>query len=340
MLACFGARFALSPLMLRTTRYVLLYFRYLARPGFVALVGAAAQVGSFMGSVAVAAAPATVVVETVDGQALSGLVDSRTDERHLWLRRETATVLYAQPVAWDAIASATLDGGALEREKLQQQAASLVVAAPEGFLRPASTAKNDSSASASQEDAAADAPPGAVRQRIRGVAVDSWLYQLDRRVEPDGIAVCVAPLTEAGAPASVRGSLTARLVVARVDSHTGRHRYENAQRWTRPVKAGDFVDGVACFRLPFRRVAPEHDLQLRSQALLHVRLSVAGHGNYEASTGVAIRPLHPFRDSLQLDRGTRFVENEVTAPVDRARRLPTGHDAPAWTPYHVQGVSF
>lgn len=290
-----------------------------------------------------ATAPPVVVVETLDGRTVSGKVDARTDGERLWLRRESATILYSTQVAWEAIETATLEGEPIDRTKLAERAPSLVQPAPEAFISAHLSTKDPDDALPEPGErapgVAGDALPEKRRQVV-DVAVAAWLIDFDRDVEHDGVALCISPLDKTGTQLPVRGSLTARLIVQRYDAHTGRRWYENAQRWRRMIEVDDFADGVASFRLPFRTVAPEHDLELRSQALLNVRLSAAGHGNYESSTGIAIRPLHPFRDTLQLHRGSRFAENELVAPVDSALPLPVGQRAAPWTPYHVQGVSF
>ena len=222
-------------------------------------------------------------IRTRDNRALEGQVDSRTDQHQLWIRQQSEHIVLITPVRWDAIASAALDDAPIEIASLVEMASRLASAGPVAFLAQHEVIDPP-------QDVLLSAPqvhphdPGArmtPTTRVTNIEIAARLVNFDRDVEVDGIEVAVVVLDTQGYPVPVRGSLSGNLIVERVNSHTGRARFENVQRWSQPVATADFVEGTAFYRLPFRTVRPEMDLALRSQGLLNVRLGVAGQGNYE-----------------------------------------------------------
>jgi hypothetical protein len=287
------------------------------------------------------AVAAEVSLRTTDNRTLRGEVDARTDQHQLWIRRQTEQIVLATPVGWTSIASAQLDGVPIDVAELARMANQLASPAPTAFLAQQTLAPPESLEVLPPPSVDYPAAPSHSRtapSRVASVEIEAWLVNFDRDVEPDGLEVAVAAVDTHGRHVAVRGDLTARLIVERNDFRTGRARVDDVQRWSQPIAAGDFVDGVAFYRLPFRTVRPEWDLELRSQGLLHVRLGVTGQGNYEASVPVSIRHFNPVRDQLQHLEGSRFARDELTSRVRRRSFPPTRGGAPPWTPYHVIGV--
>jgi len=69
----------------------------------------------------------------------------------------------------------------------------------------------------------------------------------------------------------------------------------------------------AVYRLPFQAVHPEFDTDWAAHGLVHVRLTVPGHGVFEASQEVVrIRAFSPIRDELEMSTGRRFFPIERT----------------------------
>ena len=284
-------------------------------------------------------ASSQVAIRTIDQRHLTGVIDARTNARHLWIRHESSNTVLSVPVAWTSIASATLDGASVEVAGLAEVAKrQATVGGVDFFAKPAPIAATNQSPPPDANYHGV-APPALHDPQIVNIEIDACLVNLDRDVEPDGVEVAVAALNRYGETRPVRGSFVARLTVERGDFHTGRIQYETAQRWSQAVSRRDFHNGVAVYRLRFRTVRPEQDLELSSLGLLNVRFSVAGQGNFEASTPLSIRPLNPFRDWLQLQRGTRFLRDELAEPV-RGRDVKAWTGRPrVWTPYSVIGVS-
>ncbi len=304
------------------------------------LLGIACAVIGWLSTAVSAETSSSLSIRTRDNRALEGQVDSRTDQHQLWIRQQSEHIVLITPVRWDAIASAALDDAPIEIASLVEMAPRLASAGPVAFLAQHEVIDPP-------QDVLPSAPqvhphhPGArmtPATRVTNIEIAARLVNFDRDVEVDGIEVAVVVLDTQGYPVPVRGSLSGNLIVERVNSHTGRARFENVQRWSQPVATADFVEGTAFYRLPFRTVRPEMDLALRSQGLLNVRLGVAGQGNYEATVPVAIRPLNPVRDTLQLRTGSRFYRGELTGESGRSYRDHSGEGAPVWTPYNVIGV--
>jgi hypothetical protein len=260
-----------------------------------------------------------VSVETVDGRTLSGVVDSRTDDRSLWLRSEENRIVLAVPVAWDEIASAIVDGEMIGVAALMSRREELASAGPRSLFGDGGLSGELAARSDSIMQQPSGVPPltppfqgGGLTRRVRNLEiVCAGLVNLDRDVEPDGIEVSIAAVGERGAPLAVRGSFRATLVGERRPLHDGAVSFGELGRWTQHVRSEDFVDGVATYDLRFRTTAPEWEFDLMPDALLTVELGAAGHGNYAASAPVVRREFNPLRDQMQLYRDSRFSPAEL-----------------------------
>ncbi len=259
----------------------------------------------------------SVTITTVDGRVLAGQLDSRTDQMHLWVRHESEQIILATPVLWSSIASATVGEEPVDATALREQQSDLASSGPFGFL-----AISGEPAESTVDEPSANHP---IPSEVTAIEVSAALVNLDHDVEPDGFEVAIAALDREGQTVPVRGTLYARLWGERHNSHDGRVMMEDLGRWTKRVQPADFLDGVATLRLRFRTANPAHDLALLHNGLLNVRLGAYGHGNFEASVSVPLRHFEPFRDHVQLHKGSRYLHGELT---EGARRFPTRHLAP------------
>jgi hypothetical protein len=268
------------------------------------------------------AATQLVRVETHDGRQLEGEVDQRSDEEALWLRRTEDNVILASNVAWSDIEAAEIDGKAVDLAVLASDYEKLKTAAPATFLTEFEPRTLGSQLTF---------PTGwHHRTRIASIEVEAGIVNLDRTVETDGLLVTLAAFDSHGDAVPVRGSLSARLIVERLDQHTGQVSFEDFQRWSVPVALADFHDGIAEMPLRYRRLSPEFRWDLCTAALLNVRLSVAGQGNFEASAPVAIQAFNPIRDEMRNQQGSRFYRDELTHDTrhDGPQQLYRGYSAP------------
>jgi hypothetical protein len=243
-------------------------------------------------------------IQTANGRLLHGAMDIRTDDETLWVRRTEGNIILISSVKWSEIESAELAGEAITAEKIAEQRDELATAAPVKFL-------SDSEMPTGQEEIQ-QASNFQRRLRITNIEIEAALANLDRTVESDGLLVAIAALDEFRRSHAVRGSLTARLVVERLNYRTGEVSFEEFSRWTQKVSMKDFQEGVAEFPLRFQRYSPEFDWELCTAALLNVRLSVHGQGNFEASIPIAIHEYNPIRDEMRNWRGSRFFRDELT----------------------------
>jgi len=252
-------------------------------------------------------ARATVTVQTVDGRELVGEIDERTNAEQLWIRREAKPIVLATSVRWDSIVNATMDGKRVEVATLAETWPGLKSRGPEGIFSLAAGVPSVVGQTRSR--------PRPRRAKIAALEIDAILVNLDRDVEPDGFELVITALDRHGRSVPVRGTLSARLVGERDKEHLGGIRFDELQRWSRPVACADFEEGLASYRLRFRTVRPEFDWELIPYALLHVRLGVYGEGNFEASVPVMIRQFNPLRDQMQKYSRSRFFRGELTEQV-------------------------
>jgi hypothetical protein len=262
-------------------------------------------------------AASAIVVETVDGRTLNGVVDARSDQQSLWVRQEEGNVVLRLPVDWEDIASTTVDGAAVGVDEMRQRLGELASEGPRWLIPEAEVpvdgvAKMQAGGSVYSGMRAGSAAPHAAGGRVRNLeVVGAGLVNLDRDVAPDGLSVSIVAVGYDGLPVAVRGNLRAELHGERRSVGDPAPRFDELGRWSQRVRSEDFVDGVATYCLPFRGTAPEWEFDIMPDAVLTVQLGATGHGNYSASAPVALRKFNPLRDDLQQWEGTRFLPNEL-----------------------------
>jgi hypothetical protein len=242
-------------------------------------------------------------VQTTNGRLLHGAMDIHTDAETLWIRRTEGNIILTSSVKWPEVESAELDGVSISSEKLAKQREKLATAAPKRFLSDFEPLNINESEPVSGFQR---------RPRIVNIEIEATLANLDRTVESDGLLVAITALDEFRQAHAVRGSLTARLIVERLNYRTGEVSFDEFSRWSQKVSMKDFQEGVAEFPLRFQRYSPEFDWELCTAALLNVRISVHSQGNFEASIPIAIHEYNPIRDEMRNWRGSRFFRDELT----------------------------
>ncbi len=270
---------------------------------------------------------ASVNIQTSDGRTLEGEIDTRTDSDHLWLRHEENQIVLTTSIRWSAIASAAIDGRAIQPSALHQRAQELATSGTKilstNYVVAVPLIANDSSRPPCPDGRCGD---------VASVEIQAFLVNRDRDVEPDGLELRVVAVDFHGVPVPVKGNLYAQLWGERDSSEGSLIRFEDLQRWSKPVAQQDFAEGVASYFLPFRTVQLARNLGLRYEALLNVRLGVFGQGNFEASVPVAIRHFNSVRDRLQLFEGSRYFRDELTEATRHGRAGPRVSDWTLWSP--------
>ena len=120
----------------------------------------------------------------------------------------------------------------------------------------------------------------------------------DRDAEMDGIEVRVLPRSAWGQVAPVEGVVTIELVV-RNRLTTEARSAPRLERGSQGVRPADFVGGWgAVYRIPFRQIQPERQVELEPWGLVRVTLQGRGIPSLEAETPVRLRTFNPVRDEL------------------------------------------
>ncbi|MEM8864039.1 MAG: hypothetical protein AAGF31_00650 [Planctomycetota bacterium] len=260
-----------------------------------------------------------VTVTTHQGKAYSGVVDSRTDADALWLRQDAETMSLSSAVAWTSITDAKVDGESIAADELRERLAEEASDRPalSVLLGPVETPAVVTRTLPSPEHWTNRSGLVASKPNIAAIHVAAYVGQWDADAQTDGIEVLVTAVDAHGSPAVVRGELTVRLLGER---QLSRHRfgYGELERWTQPVRPEDFDPhtGSVRYRLTHRRVQPESDWRIGTEAVVHATLGVFGEGRFAASAPVVLRPYEPVRDWLQHDTGRRHfaVERAVGSP--------------------------
>ena len=264
--------------------------------------------------------PVPMTVELASGRRFVARADPRTDTERLWLRwgEEDATVL--RPIQWSRVVRAQVGPAWLTGPQLREAVAAL----RKVFPRQKPTANfgkiqligieedfsNRSPARKTPED-------GLTRLPVRSLAVDAWVANWDSDVEVDGLVVAVFPLDAQGRLVPVEGNLRVELIGRPPRSPRRENPYTRLGSWTRRVHSEAIGPRGAQLRLPFQAFHPESRPEAEPYGAVHVRLTVAGRGTFEATaTDVRIRPYSAVRDRLQQATGRRFFPSELTTRTD------------------------
>lgn len=264
-----------------------------------------------------------VTVYLSSGRAYSGRVDGKTDKEHLWLRQETDRIVLATSVPWRDVVAAESQRKKIDLAEFRKAAVAFAASMPVDLPRRDEHVRKEGKQAKTGD---IHARPPAHVPRVTALEIEVMLANWDRDVEPDGYEIVVMPIDSHGHVVPVRGTLSSRLIGERViDTDRGRafagmrrgNGLGNLERWSDRVELAHFSPRGAVFRLPFRQVRPEVDVELSADAILNVRLGVFGQGGFEASVPVRIRHYSRVRDRLQLEEGVRFFRNELS---ERPRR--------------------
>ncbi len=270
----------------------------------------------------------SITVHLASGRTFTARVDPRTDAAQLWLRWEHGSAVLQRPIRWDRVVRAEVAGEEISGPQLRQIVQTIrrdasppdETAATRKRLELAPSVTPIQPAPIRPNSPTGDAAPEwrRVPPPIRSVAIEAWVANWDGDVEVDGLIVHVYPLDAAGATVPVRGVLEVDLQGQRHGALKRRQSFIGLGRWVRSVRPEDFGPSGVIYRLPFQSVHPEFDLAADPYGAVHVRLSVPGHGTFDATQSmVRIRPYSAIRDDWQQATGRRFFPQERTG---RSRR--------------------
>ena len=149
--------------------------------------------------------------------------------------------------------------------------------------------------------------------RVQSLMLNVELANWDSDVEVDGLLLHIYPLNRDWVPVAIDGTLQIEVIGQKFARRRQPTRFFELARTSHRVRKQDFgPTHVATYRIPFRTVHPEFQLDVGTYGLVHARLGIPGQGSFEASVQTRLRTFDPVRDQLQLERGKRFFASERT----------------------------
>jgi hypothetical protein len=283
----------------------------------------------------------SVTVALASGREFTGQLDPRSDEGTLWLRFGRGTAHVLRPIQWDQVFDAQLAGEDMSSQQLREHVIQLerILARPKdtsavaplpeprGAPSPPRAAEVGSPATVSGSDGASPRARPA-RPRATSMIADAWVANWDGDVENDGLVVSIAPVDADGREVAASGRLDVYLIGPRLrrfsEAPQSRgFKFDRLGHWVRAVRASDFRNGGAAYRLAFQAIHPEFDNRLGSHALVSVRLTVPGSGTFQRTVEyLRVQPFSPLRDYQQLRTGGRWLAVERTGRGKRAYPQP------------------
>ncbi|MGZ8901869.1 MAG: hypothetical protein ACXW3Z_17385 [Limisphaerales bacterium] len=229
---------------------------------------------------------AEVTVRLASGRVLQGLVDERSNEETLWLRRERKSSYLRRPIAWSQVVVASMGNEELTKDEILSRA---TAAPPDQPRARHILAPNVHPVGYYPSELAHDPP--------RSLAIRAELGNWDGDAALDGLLLQLRPQNARGESTPVVGQV--EIECWGLDLRHGKPGGELAfiERWSQPIALIDFTNEGALLKLPFGAVNPIERPVFRPWGLLRVRLSIPGSGMLEAMLdGVQLRPATPVQD--------------------------------------------
>jgi hypothetical protein len=285
---------------------------------------------TLLASIAAGQEPVSVSLDS--GRVFNGLVDQRTTADRFWLKSSQAGAAVLRPIQWNRIVEATVGEHTIGVDEFRsyalQAAEQLRETQPEQMPfgddrveevpAPESQVQNTPGLAA-LVSATERVSPITVPGIVQSLYVDAYVANWDRDVEVDGIVVIVQPLDEFGQIVHVGGTVEVDLIGQR---HSRRGEpsepFPQIGRWSELARPSSRGDGIV-LKLSYQGVHPEFDREIDPFGVVHVRMTIAGQGVFEASSAmVRLRPYSSPRDNQQQLRGRRFFYQETLGRGPRA----------------------
>jgi hypothetical protein len=257
----------------------------------------------FVASEGVAAEP--VVAHTRNGRSLTGVVDAQTTSRRLWLRLTAPNIVALSSVDWREVIRIESQGRDYSVEEFRPEAMQQKSSIPAGiFVRPVG---KDNDAVINERKPS---------PRVQSLKIDAELANWDGDADVDGFELRISPQASDRNVVPVDGVLTVQLIGQNLTPDQmfepiGEN-YSRLERWSTRLSPRNFDGQTAIVRLPFRRIHPEYEVDVRNYGQLNASLSIDGQGVYDASVPVFMRTYSPLRERMQQYNRWRFFPGERT----------------------------
>jgi hypothetical protein len=265
-------------------------------------------IAHFVASVGLAAD--TVVAHTRNGRILTGAVDAQTTPARLWLRLTEPNIVAFSSVDWRDVTRINARGREYSAEEFRPEAIREKSDVPANvFVKPVVERRPVVVADGRE---VADGRRGS--PRVQSLKIDVELANWDQNAEVDGLEIRVYPLTAERNVVPVRGMLTVQLIGQNLTPDlmfepVGEN-YSRLDYWSVRLGPADFGSQEAVVRLPFRRMHPEFEVDIRNYGQVNASLNVTGQGVYDATVPVFLRTYSPLRERLQQFNRYRFFPGE------------------------------
>lgn len=253
-----------------------------------------------------------VVAHLRNGRTVSGVVDAQTTRSRLWLRLTAPNIVALSSVDWRDVTRIEAQGRDYSAEEFRPEAVRQKTKMPANiFVKPVVKAGE------SVADQRRTWP------RVQSLRIEAELANWDQDAEVDGFEVHIYPLASDRNIVPVSGMLTAQLIGQNLTPDlmfepVGEN-YSRLERWSQRLTPDSFGGQEAVVRLPFRRIHPEFEVDVRIYGQLSASLSVDGQGIYDATIPVIMRTYSPLRERMQLYDRYRFF------PGERKGNFPVQH---------------
>lgn len=161
-------------------------------------------------------------------------------------------------------------------------------------------------------------PESDTHSAVKSIAVDAWSTNWDADSAADGLRLYLSVQDHEQRLCRVPGQLSVRLMgILQPDQlwpYTDRRSkpVRLLESWTVPVTISSYQDGVAVVDLPYRRFAPQREVDVAPWGGIEVSFSVSSVGVFRAElTDIVLRDVSLFRDDLQMTTGRRTFPGDV-----------------------------
>ena len=257
----------------------------------------------------------SVTVHVQSGRSFIGDVDPKSDQETLWMRFESAgRIKVLRPIKWSRVRGIETDNGPVDIDQFRASVADR--AAPSTLVPDWPSTPCVASFDATSPTATAQAKRAlGFTSRPVAIVASARLGQWDKDVQPDGIEVVVTALDDRGDPVEVSGTVSLEFIVPQAVDREQAPRQHGSRlttvaRSSHVVTSRDYRGAGAVLRMNFRQNRP-FDRSYFTHGILHVRMTIPGHGVFRTSVeDMPHRTYSQVRELSERAHGERYLPQE------------------------------